>query len=227
MYLLLSLMIDIGAGFLSVLPFLILLEILARKQIPFISLRHLACDGIFCFFLSAILAVTGIPAVYDFHPDITVNLRPFADLPDNALQYIENLLLFLPVGLLLPTLFPKYRNALRCTGYGFLFSLAVELLQLLSFRTTDIDDLLMNTLGCLAGYGLFQLFCHLFPTLSSTFVLPSEEDFDTAAQLSVHKEKLPALFELEAYFLTAASWAGALLLTSGIQDLIWSLIYSF
>ena len=51
MYYFLTILIDTGAGFFSMLPFLILLEILARKEIPYIPLKHLIGDGIFCFFL--------------------------------------------------------------------------------------------------------------------------------------------------------------------------------
>ena len=40
-------------------------EILARKEIPYIPLKHLIGDGIFCFFLSAILALTGVPSFYE------------------------------------------------------------------------------------------------------------------------------------------------------------------
>ena len=50
MYYFLTILIDTGAGFFSMLPFLILLEILARKEIPYIPLKHLIGDGIFCFF---------------------------------------------------------------------------------------------------------------------------------------------------------------------------------
>lgn len=213
MYFYISLFIDVAAGFLSMLPFLIVLEILARRQIPSLSLKHIIGDGIFCFFLSIILSITGIPAIYRLHFDPNINLHPFADLAGNGLQYIENILLFVPVGLLLPALFSRFQKLSRCAAFGFFFSLSVEIMQLFSFRATDIDDLLMNTLGTLAGFGLFTLLQKLSPSLAQMFLLPEDK-----------LNELPALFELEAHFLTAAAWAGALLFTSAITNLIWTLL---
>lgn len=213
MFFFISILIDAGAGFLSVLPFLILLEVLARKQIPFLPLKHLIGCGIFCCILSAILSITGVPAVYEmrFHADM--NLLPFADLASNTMQYIENILLFLPVGALLPLLFKKFQKLSCCALYGFLFSLAIELIQLLGFRATDIDDLLMNTLGTMAGFAIFSLLQTLYPPVAGALSIAEEK-----------AEKLPALLELEAHFLTAAAWAGALLITPVIKNIIWTLV---
>lgn len=207
------LMIDAAAGLLSMLPFLIVLEILARRQIPSLPLKHIIGDGVFCLFLSAILSITGIPAIYGLHFNPNINLLPFADLTGNGLQYIENLLLFVPVGLLLPALFSRFQKRSRCVAFGFFFSLSVEIMQLFSFRATDIDDLLMNTLGTLTGFALFTLLRRLCPSLSQSFLLPQDK-----------LNELPALFELEAHILAAASWAGALLFTSAVTDLIWTLL---
>ena len=40
---------------------------------------------------------------------------------------------------------------------GFFFSLTVEICQLPQARGTDIDDLWLNTLGAILGYGVFGL----------------------------------------------------------------------
>lgn len=48
--------------------------------------------------------------------------------------------------------------------------MCIELMQLFNFRTTDLDDLLCNTLGALVGYALFRLFSqrkHLTPMENS------------------------------------------------------------
>lgn len=36
-------------------------------------------------------------------------------------------------------------------------SLSIEILQLFTFRATDVDDLIMNTTGALVGYGIAKL----------------------------------------------------------------------
>ena len=42
--------------------------------------------------------------------------------------------------------------------YGFCFSLLIEISQLCNHRRTDVDDLIMNTLGTILGYLLFLFF---------------------------------------------------------------------
>ena len=39
----------------------------------------------------------------------------------------------------------------------FLLSLGIELAQLLNYRVSDVDDLIMNTLGAFLGYALLML----------------------------------------------------------------------
>lgn len=211
MFFILSIIINATAGFLALLPFIILLEILAWKQIPALPLKHIAAGGVLCFFMSAILSVTGVPCIFSLQLHVALNLIPFADIGSNTLQYIENMILFLPLGLLLPLLFPRYQKLRYCVLYCFLFSLAVELWQLFSFRVTDSDDLIMNTLGAVAGYGIFSLIRRLYPPIARDFTLPDK-----------CLKEYPSL-RFEMVFLTAAVWAGALFLTSFVKNLIWEI----
>lgn len=69
---------------------------------------------------------------------------------------LGNVVLFLPMGFLLPLLLPGLRRWYRVllTAAGIIA--AVELLQMvLLVGTCDVDDLLLNLLGAAAGYGLF------------------------------------------------------------------------
>lgn len=211
MYFIFTLILKAAAGLLAVLPFLLILEILSARLIPCLSLKHLIGDGIFCFFLGAVLSITGVPALYQLHLGGNINLIPFADLTTNALQYIENLLLFLPVGFLLPLLFPAFQGLKRCALFGFFFSLSVELLQLLSFRATDIDDLIMNTLGTVCGFGCFLLLRRLYPAA------------DTLFSVTLQCYESHPVLRYEAAVLTAIAWAGALLLIFPMENLIWGL----
>lgn len=212
MYLFAVTAVGAGAGLLSISPFLILMEFMARKQIPLLPLRHTVGSGLFCLSLSAILSVTGIPAVYSMSFHANINLTPFACFPSNAMQYLENVLLFIPAGALLPLLYRSFQKLSRCALYGFFLSLAIELMQLFCFRATDIDDLMMNTLGAVVGFGIFALFKKLYPPVATDFSLSEGQ-----------QEKLPALFELEAYILTAAAWAAALLFAPAIREIIWTI----
>ena len=66
---------------------------------------------------------------------------------------IGNMLLLFPFGLLLPILWGKFDNMRIMLLYSFLFSLGIEITQLLSYfvgnmgRSFDIDDIILNTLG--------------------------------------------------------------------------------
>lgn len=92
----------------------------------------------------------------------SVNLLPLHD-GGGAMGMALNALLFVPLGMLLPLLWKDCRRWYRTAGAGFLLSLLIELSQLFNFRATDIDDLLMNTLGTLAGYGVWQLLARRIP----------------------------------------------------------------
>ena len=78
------------------------------------------------------------------------------------LNIFGNVLAFMPFGFLLPLIWKNFRNAKKVVLMGFLMSLAIEICQLFNIRTTDIDDLLMNTLGTLVGYCCWKVFSLIF-----------------------------------------------------------------
>jgi glycopeptide antibiotics resistance protein len=107
--------------------------------------------------VTAIVVLTLIPASGDH----VVRLRPFDDIgeaflgPDRLLllETAANFLLFVPFGAALSLRgFSIGKTALS----GLLLSAIVESLQLLFIpgRTTSLDDLLLNTLGALAGHAV-------------------------------------------------------------------------
>lgn len=69
-----------------------------------------------------------------------------------------NILLFVPMGALLPWIFPELKKWYRVVGISVCICLARELMQLiLWYRVFDIDSLLFALAGSFAGYGLFLL----------------------------------------------------------------------
>ncbi|MBQ1281708.1 MAG: VanZ family protein, partial [Oscillospiraceae bacterium] len=69
-----------------------------------------------------------------------------------------NSAMFIPVGVIWPAVYRELRTHGRAITAGIGFSLCIELLQLPFYdRVTDIDDLILNTLGYLAGYGILLL----------------------------------------------------------------------
>jgi len=85
----------------------------------------------------------------------------------SAFQYliidlVGNIVVFIPLGFGLAGIFhPKRIPVTLILGLigGFIFSLTIELIQLaIPSRTTDIDDLIFNSLGGLIGASLFVLY---------------------------------------------------------------------
>lgn len=78
------------------------------------------------------------------------------------LNFLGNIVMFLPIGLFTALLSDKPR-CWKSTLYTFATSLFIEVFQLFVSRGTDVDDLLLNTIGGFAGYGLFLLLRNCFP----------------------------------------------------------------
>ncbi len=75
-----------------------------------------------------------------------------------------NIIGFVPLGILLPLLFGAFRNFFLLTGAVFFTSLSFETLQLvLGTGVFDVDDLILNTAGGIAGYLLFVMAGLLIP----------------------------------------------------------------
>lgn len=63
-----------------------------------------------------------------------------------------NILLFSPLGFLVPIIVPKIRGARQTATIAFGVSLSLELIQLLTgLGGFDVDDLLLNVLGGMIG----------------------------------------------------------------------------
>lgn len=66
-----------------------------------------------------------------------------------------NVIIFMPFGFFMP-MASKYRSLFSTVFYSFGLSLCVETFQLVTkVGSFDVDDLLLNTMGGLAGYILF------------------------------------------------------------------------
>ena len=60
--------------------------------------------------------------------------------------------MFIPVGMALPFCYNKLSNIIKVTLIGLCWTVFIEISQLpLYQRRTDIDDVLLNTLGVLIG----------------------------------------------------------------------------
>ena len=109
-----------------------------------------------------------------------LNLEPFATI-DRALELgprsvsfrlmVGNLAAFVPFGILLPLIVRTRWSAAVVLVGALWLSAAIELGQLaisywigFAYRSTDVDDVILNVLGAALGYLVFQLLRGLSPT---------------------------------------------------------------
>lgn len=128
----------------------------SRRAIPYL---------IMSLYLAAVDAVVGLPSLLYIRFDQNINLVPFAYMFSDYRSSLLNVLLFVPLGFFLPVLWRWFHSFLRTALFGLCFSLSIELLQLFTFRATDINDLMTNTLGTILGWCLGRLLLKLFPSI--------------------------------------------------------------
>lgn len=122
---------------------------------------------VFVFFL------TGLPTRYDFlisgyALEHQINLIPLSQTI-NVIDYMLNIFLFVPFGFLLPLFSKKYQSLPKIIETGLAFSLFIEVVQLFNQRITDIDDLILNTLGAGLGYVMYRLLFRQRESLTTGF----------------------------------------------------------
>lgn len=85
-----------------------------------------------------------------------VNLFEYDEMRDAIINFIGNTAMFIPVGMIWPLVFRELDSHWKTILAGIGFSLLIEVLQLPFYdRVSDIDDLILNTVGYLMGYGIY------------------------------------------------------------------------
>lgn len=116
---------------------------------------------VFAFYLIGVFFVTGIPTFDYLRIELNFQWIPLIDIVNEPVEYLKNtvlnIILFMPLGFLLPALWKEYRSFKATVLSGFALSLLIEILQIFTFRLTDVDDLITNTIGTVAGYYLWKM----------------------------------------------------------------------
>lgn len=109
-----------------------------------------------------------------------VNLVPFRMFGDywkeltqggiffTILNFLGNLAVFVPLGFF-PALLFRGATWRRSLLVGLATSTLVEIGQYFLMRTTDIDDIILNTVGALCGFWLYLLLSRLLPRFTQRF----------------------------------------------------------
>lgn len=142
----------------------------------------------FLLFMAGLASITIIPRSADggligfvgMKGFLRINLVPFRIVVDSwkalaagdwiypVINIAGNIVMFMPAGFFTALLW-NGESLKKAALAGFFFSLTVELCQLPQARGTDIDDLWLNTLGAVLGYGAFCLIKRFRPLWIQVF----------------------------------------------------------
>ena len=137
-----------------------------REAVLLLIYINLAVIIRFSFFPMALSKGKVQPLLFDAASafPFRVNLIPFIHLSeydsrrDLLLNVVGNITMFIPSGIVLPIVYKNLDSFRKVVGIGILISLCIELIQLpFSVRASDVDDLILNTLGVIIGYGIYTL----------------------------------------------------------------------
>ena len=97
-----------------------------------------------------------------------VNLVPFRSITKyitgadsiggiSLANVLGNVLLFVPMGLLLPIIFKKCNSPIKVILIGAIVSALIEITQYFLGRSADIDDVILNVIGTVVGVGVYSV----------------------------------------------------------------------
>lgn len=83
--------------------------------------------------------------------------------------FVENIIMFIPFGILIPSAFPMMRNIFVCTLTALACSLSLEMFQLITGRGfCQLDDVVTNTLGALIGCIVYKIWTSAHRLMAGT-----------------------------------------------------------
>lgn len=128
-----------------------------RRQVNYLLL---GLSIFFIIFMTLILFNLPFDFSVEHHK---LNLIPFAWLHERKieqrvlLEIIPNIILFVPFGFFLPTVFKQTRKPHNLISMTFLLTFTIECTQYFIGRATDIDDIIANILGSIIGFCIFKV----------------------------------------------------------------------
>ena len=146
-----STLIEIMAAAVFIIPIWVI-----YNKLFFHNVKQTVVYMVFGFYLTAILALVGFPSITLLKVHVSVNVIPFVDMIPDFVNAFLNVLLFVPFGFFLPILWSGFRNLKSVVLAGLIATCIIEMSQMFTFRTTDINDIITNTVGTIIGYFLAQ-----------------------------------------------------------------------
>lgn len=122
-------------------------------------ITHIVTQSLLVSYLFVMLCITFLSR--ENGSRIGLDLLPFSTMGQgvqNDAYVVENILLFIPLGMLTAASCPRLRQFWGCMKAGLMFSLLIEISQMLSKRGyVQTDDVLMNALGMACGYLIYRV----------------------------------------------------------------------
>ena len=147
MYRIFSISTDVIAASVILLPILFFYH-----KIAFHNVRKIFAYAIFTLYLAGMSSLVGFPNIMGIKIVFSFNFVPFSGMLSDFTNSCLNVLLFVPLGVLLPCLWREYRTMRRTVLFGLVTSLGIEISQIFTFRATDVNDLITNVAGTAIGY---------------------------------------------------------------------------
>ena len=161
MYRIYSTGIETAAASAILIPILFLYHIFI-----FHNIKKTAAYILFSLYLAAICFLVGFPNIAGMRIVLSHNFIPLRGMLTDITNSYLNVLLFIPLGIFVPCLWPEYRSMMKTVGLGLMTSLGIEILQIFTFRATDINDVITNVAGTMIGYLIGRLIIKRFPQLN-------------------------------------------------------------
>ena len=105
--------------------------------------------------------VNVIPFLNTYHNFKNTLADPSGEATIDSLEnIIGNFFLFMPLGVLLPVIFSRINSAKQMAVIFLITAVSIELIQLVlrrfgTYRTADIDDVILNTTGGILGWLIY------------------------------------------------------------------------
>lgn len=123
----------------------------------------------FVFFPRALVDGHVQPLIFDAAKvfPLRINLVPlihlfdYDNVRDIIWNVVGNMAMLIPSGIVLPIVYKELDRFWKVIAAGAFLSLCIEILQLpFASRASDVDDLILNTLGVAVGYGIYAAARH-------------------------------------------------------------------
>lgn len=160
--------------------FRIAANVLKKRAKESFSWRNEVILSLFFVYAVSVLAITVIPLPFTQFRNPTANdfnITPVVNTVRELLatftprtkymtgfllkNILGNLVLLMPLGIFLPLISVRYYSLKKVLLIAFLCSLIIEIIQFVSkffgsYRSVDIDDLILNTAGAFLGFLIFD-----------------------------------------------------------------------